>query len=124
MSRFRADFAAVAEPDLLDQFGETVVYQPPDGDAVTLTGVVQGKGYAEEESGGNRRIRHFAGVLVSMDPDNDGGFGGVASPVVGASVSIDSVAFRVAGVKRVGSLWKMTPERKPLAERARRGYRG
>jgi len=123
VSRFDGIMAQVRRPVLLDEVGRTVTYTPVTGDPVELTAIVGPVEVSEDDEFEGRTSRSARSVMISTDPDAEGG--GVASPGMEAKLTIDSVAWAIEAIEALtGSMARLRVVRIESMERTREGYRG
>ncbi len=117
MSRFDDIYAIAAAPVLLEFMGDSISYEDANTDPVSLTGIPTPIVIAEEESDDGQRRLYRTTVTISNDPAGD--FKGVADPVIGGIVTIDTVRWTVDDVEPKSSLIVLHLLRVGAIERSR-----
>ena len=123
MSAFDTTYADCALPQLMDQLGRAITYDPADGDKVELTAIV-GQITTEEQAGerGGKKVQ-IRTVIITTDAD--GIYGGVAAPRQNEELIIDGDRWAVEAQPTVSaSAARLRVVRIGSRERSRDGYRG
>lgn len=114
----------VGLPALMTHHGDTarVTYTAPGSAAVALTAIIGAETFEEKQlEDGTRKIRRLA-IIISTDPTSS--YGGVATPKIKATVSIDSVNWSVEAVDPLeGARVQLTCVRHESMEKTRPSYR-
>lgn len=107
-----------AHPVVMETLGQSLTYNDPESDPVTLTGIV-GPIVAREEDENGRTRKLSRTVTIST-----AAIGGVTDPDSSATVTIAGVVWSVEGIERqTGTVVKLTLVRPEPIERSRPGYR-
>ena len=122
MSRFDTDFAASGLPQLLFQFGQSVIYLPVNLPEVSLTAIVESEQREIVTPNGIRTVKRTHKVTIGGDPDSDEG--GVTSPNEVATMRINNTEWPIESVSQTAGGWILMLVRHELEEQARPGYRG
>jgi hypothetical protein len=124
-SNFDTIFADSGVPALMESLGSSVTYNDPEEDAVALTAIVGHTEVIEEADGaasGGRRKRYVREVIVARD--EEGTYGGVATPKLSATLTIDGEDWAVEAIEaQSASTLKLRCVRKTVSEQSRAGYR-
>lgn len=104
---------------VMETLGQSLTYNDPEADPVTLTGIVGAIG-TRDEGGPEGRTRKLTRTVTL----STAAVGGVPDPVDTATVTIGGVVWSVEGIERMtGSVAKLTLTRDEPVERSRPGYR-
>ena len=87
------DQMEIADDDLFTQYGQAVIYTPKGGSPVSRTGIKGDNQTDDEPDDLGRSQRTISDLMISLDPTI-----GVAVPVPGDTVTINSVVWQVDSI--------------------------
>lgn len=120
-STFDDEFAELALPDLLAEFGVTVTHATDAGVETELTAILgPERSEAETDAPDGRRRLVRRDVTITTDPTSE--HGGVANPVESDAITINGEVWPVETITLAGGAAKLGCLRSPTVKKSRPGY--